>query len=125
MLNLFITLSASEYRALIQKIHSRKNCNFVPFPFSFLSHSKFSVLLSSWGEERVWEWAGKIANAWRTTGDIFDRFGGFSVTCPFTTLPCPLEAVGKSCTVMNIAYKQKSVAQFAGPGGFNDLDMVR
>jgi alpha-galactosidase len=32
--------------------------------------------ICEWGQNRPWEWAAKIGNLWRTTGDIMDRWDG-------------------------------------------------
>jgi alpha-galactosidase len=57
-----------------------------------------------YGFGSVWEWAGTRsgANAWRTTGDIEDTWG----------------------SVERIGFGQAGLAQFAGPGGWNDPDML-
>lgn len=33
--------------------------------------------MCNWGEEKSWEWAAPLANSWRTTGDIQDRWVSF------------------------------------------------
>ena len=53
-------------------------------------------------EESVATWAGDIANSWRTTGDIQDNFNSF-------------------VTILDLQY---GLEQFAGPGKWNDPDML-
>jgi alpha-galactosidase len=57
-----------------------------------------------YGYGRVWEWARDRvgANAWRTTGDIDDSWA----------------------SVERIGFGQAEMASFAGPGGWNDPDML-
>ena len=56
----------------------------------------------NWGEEQTWQWAPSTANSWRTTQDIFD---------------------GWASVEYNFKESQKS-AERAGPGGWNDPDML-
>ena len=58
--------------------------------------------ICSWGEEKVWEWGTKVGNSWRTTGDIEDTFES-------------MRRIYKSNVVLS---------QYAGPGGWNDPDML-
>ena len=58
--------------------------------------------MCQWGEESVATWAGDIANSWRTTGDIQDNFNSF-------------------VTILDLQY---GLEQFAGPGKWNDPDML-
>ncbi|RCV14516.1 hypothetical protein SETIT_2G432600v2 [Setaria italica] len=58
--------------------------------------------LCEWGEYDPALWAGKVGNSWRTTGDITDTW--------------------KSMT--DIADKNNKWASYAGPGGWNDPDML-
>lgn len=56
-----------------------------------------------YGMGDVWEWGEKIGgNCWRTTGDINDSWGSLS----------------------NIAFNQNGHEKFAGPGHWNDPDML-
>lgn len=60
--------------------------------------------LCQYGMRDVWKWGRDVdANSWRTTGDIVD------------TWPSVLEIGFKS---------QKGLAPYAGPGGWNDPDML-
>eukprot|EP00891_Asterochloris_glomerata_P004554 jgi/Astpho2/4554/e_gw1.00067.147.1_t len=58
--------------------------------------------LCEWGVADPWLWAPKVGNSWRTTGDISPTFESF--------LRCLDNTVGLS--------------RFAGPGGWNDPDML-
>ncbi len=63
-----------------------------------------SILFSlcSWGQESVWTWGGGVGNMWRTTGDINASFG----------------------SMLSIFHSNVGLAAFAGPGGWNDPDMM-
>ena len=74
-----------------------------------LAGSGRSIVFSvcEWGMRRPWRWAPQVgASSWRTTGDIFDTF-----TWPL---------VG----VRSIARRTMRLADFAGPGRWNDPDML-
>ncbi|MYS86926.1 alpha-galactosidase [Streptomyces sp. SID5474] len=58
--------------------------------------------LCDWGESKAWEWAAPIGHLWRTTGDIGDNW--FSM--------------------IGIAHRNQSLAAYAGPGHWNDPDML-
>lgn len=58
--------------------------------------------LCEWGTSKPWEWAGEVGHLWRTTGDIVDRWDA----------------------MMDIFDKQKDLAKYAGPGKWNDPDML-
>jgi len=58
--------------------------------------------ICNWGQENPWEWGPMIGNLWRTTGDISDSFG----------------------SMVNIFHRNVALASFAGPGGWNDPDML-
>jgi alpha-galactosidase len=62
--------------------------------------------LCSWGEGYPWQWAGAIGHMWRTTSDI-----------------C---APGQAdwARAMRIAFANEKLSAFAGPGGWNDPDMM-
>jgi alpha-galactosidase len=70
--------------------------------------------MCEWGNNKPWEWAASVAHLWRTTGDItacwdcVDTHGGaFS-----------------SWGVMKILDMQDSLRIYAGPGHWNDPDML-
>lgn len=62
--------------------------------------------LCSWGEGYPWVWAGAIGHMWRTTADI-----------------C---APGKAdwSRALRIAFANEKLGEFAGPGRWNDPDMM-
>ncbi len=56
-----------------------------------------------YGDGNVWEWGAEIGgNSWRTTGDIQDNWGSLS----------------------RIGFSQAGHEKYAGPGHFNDPDML-
>lgn len=65
--------------------------------------------ICEWGNNRPWEWAQKIGNLWRTTGDIRDAWAG---------------RVTYSMGVMDIVDKNEPLYPYAGPGHWNDPDML-
>ena len=65
--------------------------------------------LCEWGEEVPWKWAADIGNLWRTTGDITDCW---SCTGQYTR------------GVMQILDAQADLWEYAGPGHWNDPDML-
>jgi alpha-galactosidase len=59
--------------------------------------------LCQYGEDAVWEWgAGVGGNLWRTTGDINDHYNRMA----------------------EIGFSQAGLAKYAGPGHWNDPDML-
>jgi alpha-galactosidase len=59
--------------------------------------------LCQYGEDAVWEWGATVGgNLWRTTGDISDKYARMA----------------------EIGFGQAGLAQFAGPGHWNDPDML-
>jgi alpha-galactosidase len=71
--------------------------------------------LCEWGKDKPWLWGKGIGNLWRTTGDIQDRWGG-SEKWPD----------GSCCSngVLAIVDQQVGLESFAGPGHWNDPDML-
>ena len=69
------------------------------------------VVLSicEWGNNRPWDWGKKIGNLWRTTGDITDKWEG---------------KFNYSWGVMSIADMNEPLWPHAGPGHWNDPDML-
>jgi alpha-galactosidase len=69
--------------------------------------------LCEWGSNRPWLWAKDDGQLWRSTGDIGPSFekninkGGWS-----------------ALSVLNILDRQDSIRQYAGPGHWNDPDML-
>ena len=59
--------------------------------------------LCQYGFDQVWRWGGSVgANSWRTTGDIEDKYARMAA----------------------IGFGQAGLAKFAGPGHWNDPDML-
>jgi len=58
--------------------------------------------ICEWGTSKPWEWAGDVGHLWRTTGDISDSWN----------------------SMIDIFDKQKDLARYAGPGKWNDPDML-
>src|SRR3954469_1566947 len=58
--------------------------------------------LCEWGEDSVWTWGSATGNLWRTTGDINASYG----------------------SMLSIFHSNVKLAQYAGPGGWNDPDML-
>lgn len=67
--------------------------------------------MCEWGNANPWLWARNIGNLWRTTGDIFDSWDGKSKD-------------GYSLGMLTIVDMQAELAPFAGPGHWNDPDML-
>ena len=69
--------------------------------------------LCEWGGSQPWKWGAAVGHLWRTTGDITNCFD------------CIKEMGGwKAWGVMQILDKQDGLRQFAGPGHWNDPDML-
>ncbi|MBP2324234.1 alpha-galactosidase [Kibdelosporangium banguiense] len=58
--------------------------------------------LCEWGQNRPWEWAADVGHLWRTTGDISDSY----------------------TSMLSIAKTNWALADHAGPGHWNDPDML-
>ncbi len=59
--------------------------------------------LCQYGNDAVWEWGTSVGgNLWRTTGDISDKYSSMA----------------------DIGFRQAGLARFAGPGHWNDPDML-
>jgi alpha-galactosidase len=69
--------------------------------------------LCEWGTNKPWEWAKNVGHLWRTTGDIGDVFDGIK---QYPTW--------HSNGVMTIVDMQDSLRRYAGPGHWNDPDML-
>ncbi|KDQ49600.1 glycoside hydrolase family 27 protein [Jaapia argillacea MUCL 33604] len=79
--------------------------------------------MCNWGEDQPWNWATTIANSWRISGDIMDNFGRYDDRCPCTSmLDCKLP--GFHCAMARIIDFAAPFGQKAGPGRWNDLDML-
>ena len=71
----------------------------------------FSVC--EWGDNKPWEWAPGIGHAWRTTGDITPCWN-----CEHN------HGSWSSFGVLPILDKQAGLRKYAGPGHWNDMDMM-
>ncbi|MDD4968196.1 MAG: glycoside hydrolase family 27 protein [Paludibacter sp.] len=69
--------------------------------------------LCEWGNNKPWLWAKEVGHLWRTTGDIYNCFDCIND-----------HGTWKSWGVMQIIDKQDSLRQYAGPGHWNDPDML-
>jgi alpha-galactosidase len=58
--------------------------------------------ICEWGSNKPWEWAANVGHLWRTTGDIGDNWN----------------------SMIDIFTRQKDLARYAGPGKWNDPDML-
>ncbi len=73
------------------------------------------VVLSicEWGDNKPWEWAKPLGQLWRTTGDIINCFD------------CVVDHGNwKSWGILQIIDKQDGLRVYAGPGHWNDPDMM-
>ena len=69
--------------------------------------------LCEWGNNKPWLWGAEMGNLWRTTGDIYNCFDcvkHFDTWSPNS--------------VMAILDLQDGLRQYAGPGHWNDPDML-
>ncbi|EKM60900.1 glycoside hydrolase family 27 protein [Phanerochaete carnosa HHB-10118-sp] len=79
--------------------------------------------MCSWGEDGPWNYAQTIANSWRISGDVMDSFDRYDERCPCTSvIDCKLP--GFHCAVSRIIDFAAPLGQKAGPGHWNDLDML-
>ncbi|WP_405673070.1 NPCBM/NEW2 domain-containing protein [Streptomyces sp. NBC_01530] len=58
--------------------------------------------ICEWGQNKPWEWAAEVGHSWRTTGDISDSWG----------------------SMLSILKQNLPLAPYAGPGHWNDPDML-
>ncbi|WP_369255938.1 NPCBM/NEW2 domain-containing protein [Streptomyces sp. R35] len=58
--------------------------------------------ICEWGQNKPWEWAADVGHLWRTTGDISDSWG----------------------SMLSILKQNLPLAPYAGPGHWNDPDML-
>jgi alpha-galactosidase len=68
--------------------------------------------MCEWGTAKPWLWAKNVGNLWRTTGDIFDSFD----------TPDPKRTWAH--TVTDIVDLNEPLWPYAGPGHWNDPDML-
>jgi alpha-galactosidase len=69
--------------------------------------------LCEWGDNKPWLWARDVGHLWRTTGDIYNCFD------------CVIDhGTWKAWGVLQILDKQEGLREYAGPGHWNDPDML-
>jgi alpha-galactosidase len=69
--------------------------------------------ICEWGSNKPWDWARDIGHLWRTTGDIYACFD------------CKIDHGNwYQRGVLQILDEQKPLREFAGPGHWNDPDML-
>jgi alpha-galactosidase len=69
--------------------------------------------ICEWGANKPWEWGPKTGHSWRTTGDIAACWN------------CEVgHGSWSSLGVLRILDKQAELRKHAGPGGWNDMDML-
>jgi alpha-galactosidase len=73
------------------------------------------IILSicEWGNDKPWTWGQNVGHLWRTTGDIYNCFDCIND-----------HGSWKSWGVMQILDKQEGLRRYAGPGHWNDPDML-
>ncbi|HYO23365.1 MAG TPA: glycoside hydrolase family 27 protein [Lacipirellulaceae bacterium] len=71
------------------------------------------IMLSicEWGQNKPWEWGADVGHLWRTTGDITDCWD------------CKPKADWEN-NVKSILDRQAGLEKYAGPGHWNDPDML-
>jgi alpha-galactosidase len=69
--------------------------------------------LCEWGNHQPWLWAKDVGHLWRTTGDIFAGFEGKLNKGTWSAL-----------SVTAILDLQQNLRKYAGPGHWNDPDML-
>jgi alpha-galactosidase len=69
--------------------------------------------ICEWGNDKPWEWGPTVGHLWRTTGDIYNCFDCIKDNGSW-----------KAWGVMQIMDKQEKLRQYAGPGHWNDPDML-
>ena len=68
--------------------------------------------ICEWGTAKPWEWARNVGNLWRTTGDIWDSFDKKDAAHDWAH------------PVMSIVDMNEPLWPHAGPGHWNDPDML-
>lgn len=69
--------------------------------------------ICEWGDQKPWKWGAPIGHLWRTTGDIYNCFD-----CEYN------HGTWSAWGVMKIVDMRDSIRQYAGPGHWNDPDML-
>ncbi len=69
--------------------------------------------ICEWGDNKPWDWATDVGHSWRTTGDIAPCWD-----CEIS------HGSWSSLGVLRILDKQAGLRKHAGPGHWNDMDMM-
>jgi alpha-galactosidase len=69
--------------------------------------------ICEWGVNKPWQWAASVGQLWRTTEDIYQIFDSVHN-----------EGTWNSLSVMRIVDENDSLRKYAGPGHWNDPDML-
>ncbi|HJQ30760.1 MAG TPA: glycoside hydrolase family 27 protein [Pyrinomonadaceae bacterium] len=69
--------------------------------------------ICEWGTDKPWDWGPKMGHLWRTTGDIYNCFDCIKD-----------HGTWKQFGVLAILDMQKGLREHAGPGHWNDPDML-
>lgn len=69
--------------------------------------------ICEWGDNDPWLWAKELGHSWRATGDIYNCWD-----CEFS------HGSWASLGVLPILDRRKGIRKYAGPGHFNDYDML-
>jgi alpha-galactosidase len=69
--------------------------------------------LCEWGNSKPWLWAAGVGQLWRTTTDITNKFDGVKSNGTWSVFG-----------VMKIVESQDTLRKYAGPGHWNDPDML-
>lgn len=69
--------------------------------------------ICEWGSSHPWQWGKGVGNLWRTTGDISANFAKNIDHGTWVQL-----------SIMSILDQQDTIRQYAGPGHWNDPDML-
>ena len=69
--------------------------------------------ICEWGNDRPWVWGPEVGHLWRSTGDIYNCFDCIND-----------HGSWKSWGIMQILDKQEGLRKYAGPGHWNDPDML-
>lgn len=79
--------------------------------------------MCNWGNDDPYDWAYRIANSGRMSGDIYDSFNRPDARCPcLDSVGCRWP--GFHCSVMNILNKMPPIFSRTMSGYFNDMDML-
>ncbi|MDQ3819772.1 MAG: glycoside hydrolase family 27 protein [Acidobacteriota bacterium] len=79
----------------------------------YAAHRPVVFSLCEWGSNKPWTWAKDVGHLWRTTGDIYNCFDCIKD-----------HGTWKQLGAMQILDLQKGLRDYAGPGHWNDPDMM-